>query len=281
MRVPAEEFLRGLPEGLRRRMEEAARRRSGESPDPPGESTGDGLPRCRESSTEHGPALVRSKTLRRSASALRGLFSKLSAFEGVLAASPDAGEAGELASAGLEGAVFLDLETTGFSSTPLFLAGTMTVEGGSLEVRQFFAKDYSQEKSVLQLVTEFLRRYRALVTFNGKSYDLPFLRERCLFHGIPFRANPVHLDLLHPARRLWRDRLPNCRLVTLEWHLCGRQRVGDVHGAEIPAIYHEFVRSGRSSSMGLVFHHNLLDLVTLAELLCEIGLSCRTGTRSV
>jgi len=179
-------------------------------------------------------------------------------------------ELARIASSGLDRAVFLDLETTGFSSTPLFLAGLMHISGGRIRVRQFFAKDYSQEKSVLHLVADYLREFHVLVTFNGKSYDLPFLRERCFLHGIELGTNLVHLDLLHPARRRWRNEFPNCRLVTLEWHLCGRRRVGDVDGAEIPAIYHEFVRRGSSRSMGSVFHHNLLDLVTLAELLYEI-----------
>jgi len=81
----------------------------------------------------------------------------------------------------------------------------------------------------------------------------------------------LHLDLLHAARRRWRHEVPNCRLVTLEWHLCGRQRSGDIPGSEIPRVYHEFVRRGYSASMKQVFHHNVLDLVTLAELLWEIA----------
>jgi uncharacterized protein YprB with RNaseH-like and TPR domain len=220
---------------------------------------------------------VRSLTITLEEKGLEDTFRKIALLGRHLGDHPEKGKdfAPDLLSLGEKGldkAVFLDLETTGFSSTPLFLAGTLVVREENLEIRQFFAKDYSQEKSVLFLLSEFLRGFDTLVTFNGKSYDIPFLKDRLCYHGLPPVSVPDHLDLLHPARRRWSEVFPNCRLVTLEWHLCGRRRVGDVPGSEVPAVYHEFVRRGHSPHMKGVFHHNVMDLVTLVELLCETTL---------
>lgn len=257
-----------LPEEFRERLERASRRPAR----PVARAEEDPLPPCDTVSSPYGPSLVRTFELGPGESGLQGVFHKLSNLADVLVRGVDVPpDLGSLSQAGLSRTVFLDLETTGFSSTPVFLAGTLRLGEDRLAVRQFFARDYSQEKSLLHHLSLFLEPFDVLVTFNGKSYDIPFLRDRLCFHGLPFRPVDVHLDLLHPARRRWKYELPNCRLVTLERYLCHRLRHGDLPGAEIPAVYHEFVRTGVSSSMRRVFHHNVLDLITLAELLAELA----------
>ena len=166
--------------------------------------------------------------------------------------------------------IFLDLETTGLGSTPLFLIGTMVWEGGGPLVRQFFARDYSEERAALAAFLELARERRLLVSFNGKSYDVPFLRARAAANGIACRFDPPHLDLLHVGRRLWKHELPDCRLQTLERHVCGRLRDDDIPGAFIPDAYHEYVRTGNAARMATVLEHNFLDLVTLAEILVHM-----------
>jgi len=106
-----------------------------------------------------------------------------------------------------------------------------------------------------------------LVTFNGKSYDAPFLRDRARVHGVSIALPERHLDLLHAARRRWREILPDCRLQTLELRVCRRRRSGDVPGEEVPGLYHDFVRRGDPYRLIPVFHHNMLDVITMAEIL--------------
>jgi len=167
---------------------------------------------------------------------------------------------------GLQGAVFLDLETTGLSATPVFLAGMLMAESGGMVFRLLLARDYTEEAALLEAVAAEIVRRPVVVTFNGKSYDLPFLRERMGRLRVD-RAEPrAVLDLLHPARRRWGKQLPDCRLATLEWHLCRRLRAGDIPGKDIPAAYHRFVRDRDPRPLLKVFTHNLLDLYTLAEL---------------
>ncbi len=161
---------------------------------------------------------------------------------------------------------YLDLETTGLSMAPLFLVGLMYTERDRLMVDQLFARDYTEEPAVLGFTGAFLARFKALVTFNGIRFDMPFLRERMTVAGIDFVETGVHVDLLPLARKVVRRRTPNHKLQTLENYLCRRKRIGDVPGREIPDVYHEFVRTGDASDIAAVFHHNRLDLLTMLQL---------------
>jgi uncharacterized protein YprB with RNaseH-like and TPR domain len=167
--------------------------------------------------------------------------------------------------------LFLDLETTGFSSTPLFLAGTIFECRGSVRSLQFLARDYSEEKALIGLLDELMGGFGVCITFNGKSFDIPYLVERARYHRIDLVASPLQFDLLHVARRRWRNTLPNCRLVTLEWHILGRRRVGDVPGWEVPCIYHEFVHTKNARKLRNVLRHNLIDVVSMAQLFISLG----------
>lgn len=172
-----------------------------------------------------------------------------------------------LAATGLERALFLDLETGGLSSSPVFLAGTMQWNGEDFVLRQYFARHYGEEAALLSALHQAARGFEYLVTFNGKSYDAPFLQNRAFIHGVRLELPPRHLDLLHIARRRWKGELRDCKLQTLEYHVCGRRRVGDVAGEEVPGLYHDFVRNGDPYPLIPVFHHNLLDVITMGEIL--------------
>ncbi len=163
--------------------------------------------------------------------------------------------------------VFFDLETTGFSSSPLFLAGTLTLDDGEPVLRQRFARDYSEEEAVIFDTLEEIGTGGSLVSFNGKSYDIPFLRARAARHRIPFSHDIPHIDLLHQARRVWKGRFPDFKLQTLERMFTSGERTGDIPGGDIPDLYHGYVRRGYEPLLRNVFRHNLRDIVTLVRLL--------------
>jgi uncharacterized protein YprB with RNaseH-like and TPR domain len=172
-----------------------------------------------------------------------------------------------LKDAGLEAALFLDLETGGFASSPVFLAGTMHWSGGDFVMRQYFARHYGEEAGLLRALALAARDFEFIVTFNGKSYDAPFLMSRAVVHGVALKLPPRHVDLLHPSRRRWKRDLSDCRLQTLERAVCRRRRSGDVPSDEVPALYHDFVRNGDPYRLIPVFHHNMLDVITMGEIL--------------
>jgi hypothetical protein len=170
----------------------------------------------------------------------------------------------------LSGAVFLDTETTGLAGgtgTTAFLIGVGWVESGRFELRQFFMRDYHEEPAMLAGLTRLLERFERIVTFNGRMYDVPLLetryrlnRQRWPLDGAP------HLDLLHPARRLWRADRDSCRLQALEASLLGVRRRGDIPGEEIPHLYFDFVRRRDARELVRVFQHNRIDILSLAAL---------------
>ncbi|MCA1595455.1 MAG: ribonuclease H-like domain-containing protein [Chloroflexi bacterium] len=173
---------------------------------------------------------------------------------------------------GLHHLLFVDLETTGLSDCPLFLIGTLQWDGGCFVIRQYFARRPAEERHALAGYARIAARFPALVTFNGHRFDEPFLRSRAAFHNVSLPPVYGHLDLLQPARRHLRESLPDCRLQTLEKELCGRRRVGDLPGREIPAAYAAFVRTGDASQVAAILEHNRLDLLTMLDLLDRIPL---------
>ena len=200
---------------------------------------------------------------------------------------------GGLADAGdlLKGQLFFDLETTGLAGgagTYAFLVGCGYFDGRTFQTRQFFMADYADERDLLRAVSEFADSVRGLVTFNGRTFDIPLIATRYSMNRLrsPFDEIP-HVDMLHPARRLWRRRqvsstddsgwpasqggrgrgeYASCTLGALERAILGFERVGDVPGAEIPGRYFDYIRSGDATPLVDVFEHNRLDLVSLAAL---------------
>jgi uncharacterized protein YprB with RNaseH-like and TPR domain len=180
---------------------------------------------------------------------------------------------------------YLDTETTGLAGgtgTCAFLIGVGTIEGHQFAVRQFFLRDYPEEKAVLASLEEMLEPYDGLVTFNGKTFDVPLLETRyALARMISPFTRLVHLDLLHPARRLWKLRLESCKLTHLETEVLGIGREGDVDGSEIPGIYFDYLRTGDARGLQPVFYHNALDIITLAALTVELAQVIAQGAETL
>jgi uncharacterized protein YprB with RNaseH-like and TPR domain len=175
--------------------------------------------------------------------------------------------------------MFLDLETTGLAGgagTYAFLVGCGWFDNGGFTIRQFFLSSFDAERDVLDAVNSVAERATTVVTFNGKSFDLPLIETRCALHRMDalLAARP-HVDMLHPARRLWRrdedaggipGAVPGCRLGSLEHWLLGHEREADVAGFEIPARYFRYVHTGDAAPLDAVFEHNRRDLLSLALL---------------
>ncbi|HEY6041345.1 MAG TPA: ribonuclease H-like domain-containing protein [Anaerolineae bacterium] len=172
--------------------------------------------------------------------------------------------------------VYLDTETTGLeggSGTYAFMIGVARYEGSTFHLAQFFMRDPDEEAALLHAVTEFIAPGAALVTFNGKGFDVPLLNARYIQNRF---TSPLpqyaHLDLLPLARRLWRDRLESRALGSLERHILGARRSEDeVPGFLIPQLYFEYLRSGDARPLKGVFYHNAMDVLAMAALLNHIS----------
>ena len=189
-----------------------------------------------------------------------------------------------LAGVDLKRACFLDTETTGLSGG----AGTMAFVVGlgffadatdaaaeSFRVQQYFLRDPGDEPAMLEALAERLPEFKALVSFNGRSFDVPIIENRFILARTPApTAGMPHLDLLHPARRLWRYHLPARTLGALERHVLGVLREqDDVPGGVIPYLYRDYLRTGDGRDMKRVLYHNAIDILSLVTLAVRI---CRT-----
>lgn len=178
----------------------------------------------------------------------------------------------------LRRAAFLDTETTGLAGgtgTYAFLVGVGYFTATSFEVRQFFLRDYSNEKALLYALNMSCIELglNSLVTFNGKCFDLPLLETRYTMARMRFNLSAArHLDLLAPSRRLWRGRLDSCALRSLEQHILGVQRSSnDVPGYLIPSLYFDYLRSGDAWPLQHVFYHNQQDIISMPALVHHLA----------
>lgn len=199
-----------------------------------------------------------------------------------------------LASVDLRRMLFIDTETTGLSGgtgTIPFLIGLAWFDDQSLRIEQLFLTRPGEELPMLRILGERIQTASVLVTYNGKSFDLPLLLTRFILYRLTPPPLPPHLDLLHCARRIYRRRLKELRLVRLEEQVLGMRRERDIEGYEIPAMYWSFVREReyraqigdepgsiaggagsslqRGSGMARVMEHNANDLVALSAVLAE------------
>jgi len=187
--------------------------------------------------------------------------------------------------------LFLDTETTGLAGgtgTYAFLVGLAWWDAGGLQVEQFFMRDFTDEYSVLQELSARIFEKPVLVTFNGKSFDWPLLENRfTMTRAIRTPKLAAHLDLLHPARALWKLRLGSVRLIELERHVLNAKKMGwhrgdDVPSSQISQFYFDYLRGGSAEPLAAVARHNQMDLRGLAALFGEIDalLSCSLNSES-
>jgi uncharacterized protein len=189
------------------------------------------------------------------------------------------GQDDALASADLRRVCFLDTETTGLSGgagTMAFVVGLgfFTSFADDFCVHQYFLRDPGDEPAMVEGLAKLLSEFEAIVSFNGRAFDVPIIENRFILARIPPpTASLPHLDLLQPARRLWRHQLLSCRLGVIEQEVLGVLRAqADVPSGDIPRLYRDYLRTGDAREMQRVLYHNAVDilsLVTLAVKLCQ------------
>lgn len=163
---------------------------------------------------------------------------------------------------------FIDIETLGiFYMFPVFLIGVLQFVEGQGVIRQFLARNYQEEAAILAELDDGIRNRGVLVSYNGRSFDVPYLQGRLRLYGMDDRFDAFHLDLLRHTRKNFRNILPDCRLVTVERCLLGDGRVNDLPGSEVPEQYQRYLDSGDRELIEPVLKHNAADLLTMAKYL--------------
>jgi len=263
------------PEELRRRFERVGRRPARRVPrSDPDTNLADSLPDGEEVATARGTAYRIEVTFPLEHEHGRWPLHAALGYEPGLAA--DVAQQSGLTTIGPEQLAYLDTETTGLAGgagTLVFLVGIGRFVEGEFRVRQYFLRDPSEEAAMLLALQEDLEPAGGFVTFNGQRFDMPLLEMRYVA-GLRrhWRLTDLpQLDLLFPARRLWRHSLPDCSLSTLEAELLGvRRQELDVPGAEIPEIYLDYLHSGRTEGIRRIVYHNVQDVLSLVGLAAHV-----------
>lgn len=170
-----------------------------------------------------------------------------------------------------ENILVFDLETTGLAGgtgTYPFLIGFGIFEKSDFRIFQYFLPDFGREINAYLDIKTLSSKLKILLTYNGKSFDYPLIRNRFILNRIdnPFH-NYVHLDLLHPSRRLWKSSLPSCSLENVEKHIFSFSRWKDIDGSMIPQAYFTYIQTGDLSDIKRIINHNQQDIISLCRLL--------------
>lgn len=166
---------------------------------------------------------------------------------------------------------FMDIETLGLSNVPIILIGVAEIKKNRIISTQYLARDIGEEVAALEGFKSHLDENSAHVTFNGKYFDVPYIRNRLGYYRMPAdELNIPHFDLLYYARLLWRKTLPNCQLQTIEKHIFGLEREGDVPGQYIPGYYETYLQNGNIGPLVPIVDHNRQDIVSLAGFLMKM-----------
>ena len=177
----------------------------------------------------------------------------------------------EIAELELDRAIFIDTETTSLSGgtgTYAFLIGCGWIENQRFRVDQFFIRNPSEEPSLLDHLESTLKKFEWVISFNGTTFDLPLIQTRLIMNRRRFSIVALaSLDLLQVARRLWRYRLNDRSLGSLESSILDIRRGPDVAGHLIPSLYLQYLRSGDARPLGRIFSHNRQDIVSMALLI--------------
>lgn len=159
---------------------------------------------------------------------------------------------------------FMDIETKGLSNVPVILIGVAEIKNNKIICSQYFLRDYLEEDAVLDGYLSHLDEESVHVTFNGKSFDVPFIKNRCIYNRIDADLDLPHIDLMHFAKSLWSDKLPNCKLQTIEKEFFNLEREGDVPGQFIPGYYDAYLSENNIGPIVPIIEHNRQDIISLA-----------------
>jgi len=191
--------------------------------------------------------------------------------QGLASVSSGPADLSDLRLPAAEGWRFIDTETSGLAGgtgTWAFVIGIAEIQGAELRVRQYLLLELDAEPAMMARVQTELTVANPLISYNGKTFDLPLLETRLRLNGLAGLFDQIpHLDLLYPVRRAFARRWPDCRLASCEQRLLGIERDDDLPGAEAPAAWLDWLREGDPTRLGAVLRHNRFDLHSLAALL--------------
>lgn len=166
--------------------------------------------------------------------------------------------------------IFLDIETLGLSNRPIILLGLAKVSSSKISVKQYLSRDTREENAVLDAFLSDIDEDSVFVTFNGQTFDIPYIINRMKYFNIKRKMDYPHFDMLHYSRRQWSAELTNCKLTTLEKHLFNIVREDDVPSGLVPDFYKTYANTENIGPLIPIIEHNEQDIITLAMIFSRL-----------
>ncbi|WP_042707270.1 ribonuclease H-like domain-containing protein [Methanobrevibacter wolinii] len=169
----------------------------------------------------------------------------------------------------IENYKFMDIETLGLSNVPIILIGIASIKNNKITVKQYLQRDGLEEAAIISGYLSNLDDDSIHVSYNGKSFDIPYIKNRANYFGIKYNKH-INYDLLYYTRQMYKDILENCKLPTVESYICGFERFNDVPGQYIPGYYKDYVSTKNIGPLIPIVRHNRLDVKSLADFFMRI-----------
>lgn len=170
---------------------------------------------------------------------------------------------------------FMDIETTGLSSNrPVILIGVAEINNKYITTHLYQARNYQEEPAIIEAYLSHLNQSSIHITYNGSTFDIPFIKTRAKYYRMPNEKvnlmNLTHFDLIKFTRALWKNKLPNCKLTTIEKYLNIKRDEDDVNGAYIADYYNTYLKENNIGPLIPIIKHNQQDIISLATFLMKI-----------
>jgi len=165
----------------------------------------------------------------------------------------------------------IDIETMGLFSKPIILLGVAHSESGKIKVHQYLVRSVAEEVAALKVFMEELGRFNAIISYNGRTFDIPFIEQRLSYYGLNSNIDKAHFDLLYFIRRAWRQTIPDCGLPTVEEFILGLKRGDEVPGALVPEFYREYLETRNVGPLVAIINHNRQDIISLSKLFSKLN----------
>jgi uncharacterized protein YprB with RNaseH-like and TPR domain len=166
--------------------------------------------------------------------------------------------------------IIFDIETRGLFGRNIILFGVARISGNHILINQYLLRDIKEEPAALTGFLSHIDENSVFITFNGRTFDVPYIRERLAYYGMRGDLEKPHFDILYFSRRAWKGQFPDCSLYTLEKYLFGIERKDDVPSDLVPEFYETYRKSKNIGPLIPIIEHNKQDLVTLAKIFSKL-----------
>ena len=163
----------------------------------------------------------------------------------------------------------IDIETLGLSERPIILLGIAKINEDKICTSQYLLRDIPDEPGAIWALVSQLEPKSALISYNGRSFDIPYIKQRLAYYGLDSAFDNPHFDLLHFTRRALRPKLSDCRLDTVERYL-GVKRGINIPGGLVPDFYDTYLRTKNVGPLVPIVEHNKQDLLSLGSLFSKL-----------